>query len=307
MNEFLERIEDFIVYLRIDKKYSENTIEAYHHDLMRYYKYVNEVEHKDFSTIKKKEIKNYLNYLNDSGLDQRTVSRNISSIRSFYKFLLIEKYIKTNPSDLLELPKRKKTLPKVLSMEEIDRLLDIPLTDPYSYRNKAMLELMYATGLRVSELMNLKIYDVDLSMAYVRTVGKGGKERVIPIGDIALEALKTYMEEYRSLLLKGKVTDALFLNNHGVGMTRQGFFKILKKLAKEKNIKTPFSPHTLRHSFATHLLNNGADLRSIQELLGHSDISTTQIYTHISNQRLKENYQNFHPHAKEMRDHDDTK
>ena len=307
MNEFLERIEDFIVYLRIDKKYSENTIDAYHSDLMRYYKYVNEVEHKDFNTIKKKEIKNYLNYLNDSGLDQRTVSRNISSIRSFYKFLLIEKYIKTNPSDLLELPKRKKTLPKVLSMEEIDRLLDIPLTDPYSYRNKAMLELMYATGLRVSELMNLKIHDVDLSMAYVRTVGKGGKERVIPIGDIALEALKTYMEEYRSLLLKGKVTDALFLNNHGVGMTRQGFFKILKKLAKEKNIKTPFSPHTLRHSFATHLLNNGADLRSIQELLGHSDISTTQIYTHISNQRLKENYQNFHPHAKEMRDHNDTK
>lgn len=307
MNEFLERIEDFIVYLRIDKKYSENTIDAYHSDLMRYYKYVNEVEHKDFSTIKKKEIKNYLNYLNDSGLDQRTVSRNISSIRSFYKFLLIEKYIKTNPSDLLELPKRKKTLPKVLSMEEIDRLLDIPLSDPYSYRNKAMLELMYATGLRVSELMNLKIHDVDLSMAYVRTVGKGGKERVIPIGDIALEALKTYMDEYRSLLLKGKVTDALFLNNHGVGMTRQGFFKILKKLAKEKDIKTPFSPHTLRHSFATHLLNNGADLRSIQELLGHSDISTTQIYTHISNQRLKENYQNFHPHAKEMRDYDDTK
>lgn len=307
MNEFLERIEDFIVYLRIDKKYSENTIDAYHSDLMRYYKYVNEVEHKDFSTIKKKEIKNYLNYLNDSGLDQRTVSRNISSIRSFYKFLLIEKYIKTNPSDLLELPKRKKTLPKVLSMEEIDRLLDIPLSDPYSYRNKAMLELMYATGLRVSELMNLKIHDVDLSMAYVRTVGKGGKERVIPIGNIALEALKTYMDEYRSLLLKGKVTDALFLNNHGVGMTRQGFFKILKKLAKEKDIKTPFSPHTLRHSFATHLLNNGADLRSIQELLGHSDISTTQIYTHISNQRLKENYQNFHPHAKEMRDYDDTK
>ena len=185
MNEFLERIEDFIVYLRIDKKYSENTIDAYHSDLMRYYKYVNEVEHKDFNTIKKKEIKNYLNYLNDSGLDQRTVSRNISSIRSFYKFLLIEKYIKTNPSDLLELPKRKKTLPKVLSMEEIDRLLDIPLTDPYSYRNKAMLELMYATGLRVSELMNLKIHDVDLSMANVRTVGKGGKERVIPIGDIA--------------------------------------------------------------------------------------------------------------------------
>ena len=307
MNEFLDRIEDFIVYLQIDKKYSENTIDAYHHDLMRYYKYVNEIEHKDFGTIKKKEIKNYLKYLNDSGLDQRSVSRNISSIRSFYKFLLIEKYVKNNPSDLLELPKRKKTLPQVLSMEEIDRLLDIPLTDPYSYRNKAMLELMYATGLRVSELINLKSHDVDLSMAYVRTVGKGDKERIIPIGDVALNALKNYMENYRKLLLKGKVTDALFLNNHGLGMTRQGFFKILKKLAKEKDIKTPFSPHTLRHSFATHLLNNGADLRSIQELLGHSDISTTQIYTHISNQRLKENYQNFHPHAKEMKDNDNTK
>ena len=307
MNEFLDRIEDFMVYLQIDKKYSENTIDAYHHDLMRYYKYVNEIEHKDFGAIKKKEIKNYLKYLNDSGLDQRSVSRNISSIRSFYKFLLIEKYVKNNPSDLLELPKRKKTLPQVLSMEEIDRLLDIPLTDPYSYRNKAMLELMYATGLRVSELINLKLHDIDLSMAYVRTVGKGDKERIIPIGDVALNALKNYMENYRKLLLKGKVTDALFLNNHGLGMTRQGFFKILKKLAKEKDIKTPFSPHTLRHSFATHLLNNGADLRSIQELLGHSDISTTQIYTHISNQRLKENYQNFHPHAKEMKDNDNTK
>ncbi len=307
MNEFLDRIEDFMVYLQIDKKYSENTIDAYHHDLMRYYKYVNEIEHKDFGAIKKKEIKNYLKYLNDSGLDQRSVSRNISSIRSFYKFLLIEKYVKNNPSDLLELPKRKKTLPQVLSMEEIDRLLDIPLTDPYSYRNKAMLELMYATGLRVSELINLKLHDVDLSMAYVRTVGKGDKERIIPIGDVALNVLKNYMENYRKLLLKGKVTDALFLNNHGLGMTRQGFFKILKNLAKEKDIKTPFSPHTLRHSFATHLLNNGADLRSIQELLGHSDISTTQIYTHISNQRLKENYQNFHPHAKEMKDNDNTK
>ena len=307
MNEFLDRIEDFMVYLQIDKKYSENTIDAYHHDLMRYYKYVNEIEHKDFGTIKKKEIKNYLKYLNDSGLDQRSVSRNISSIRSFYKFLLIEKYVKNNPSDLLELPKRKKTLPQVLSMEEIDRLLDIPLTDPYSYRNKAMLELMYATGLRVSELINLKLHDIDLSMAYVRTVGKGDKERIIPIGDVALNVLKNYMENYRKLLLKGKVTDALFLNNHGLGMTRQGFFKILKKLAKEKDIKTPFSPHTLRHSFATHLLNNGADLRSIQELLGHTDISTTQIYTHISNQRLKENYQNFHPHAKEMKDNDNTK
>lgn len=299
MNEFLDHIEDFITYLRIDKKYSENTIASYHRDLMRYYKYNKEVAHKNLHQIQRQDLKNYLSYLSNQHLDGRSISRNISCIRSFYKFLLIERYVDTNPSEILELPKRKRTLPKVLSLEEIDQLLDIPLTDNYSYRNKAMIELMYATGLRVSELVNLKLHDIDLDMAIVRTIGKGSKERIIPIGDIALTYLRIYILEYRSSLLKGKNTDALFLNNHGVGMTRQGFFKILKKLAKEKNITTPFSPHTLRHSFATHLLNNGADLRSIQEMLGHSDISTTQIYTHISNERLKENYREFHPHAED--------
>ena len=299
MNEFLERIEDFITYLRIDKKYSENTIESYHHDLMRYYDYNKNVLKKNLETIKKKEITSYLKYLNESGLDQRTISRNISSIRSFYKFLLIEKYIRNNPSELLELPKRKKTLPKVLSMEEIDKLLNIKLDDAYSYRNKAMLELMYATGLRVSELINLKLHDVNLNMAYVRTIGKGNKERIVPLGDVALKYLSLYINNYRNNLLKKKACDYIFINNHGSALTRQGFFKILKKIAKEQDVKTSFSPHTLRHSFATHLLENGADLRSIQELLGHSDISTTQIYTHISNQRLKENYKQFHPHADE--------
>lgn len=298
MNEFLDRIEDFITYLRIDKKYSENTIESYTRDLMHYYHF-NKEKNRNLHQIKKKDLKEYLAFLSDQKLDGRSISRNISCIRSFYKFLLIEKYIDTNPSELLELPKRKKTLPKVLSLEEIDRLLDFPLNDAFSYRNKAMIELMYATGLRVSELVNLKTHDVDLDMAIVRTIGKGSKERIIPIGEVALYYLKLYMIDYRSSLLKGKNTDALFLNNHGTGMTRQGFFKILKKLAKEQQVTTPFSPHTLRHSFATHLLNNGADLRSIQELLGHSDISTTQIYTHISNERLKENYKDFHPHARD--------
>ena len=299
MNEFLERIEDFITYLRIDKKYSENTIESYYHDLMKYYDYNKNILKKDLGTIKKKEISSYLKYLNKSGLDQRSISRNISCIRSFYKFLLIEKYITNNPSELLELPKRKRTLPKVLSMEEIDKLLNIKLDDAYSYRNKAMLELMYATGLRVSELINLKLHDVDLNMAYVRTIGKGNKERIVPLGDVALKYLSLYINNYRDNLLKNKNCDYIFINNHGSSLTRQGFFKILKKIAKEQDVKTSFSPHTLRHSFATHLLENGADLRSIQELLGHSDISTTQIYTHISNQRLKENYSKYHPHADE--------
>ncbi len=298
MNEFLDHIEDFITYLRIDKKYSENTIESYTRDLMHYYNY-NKEKKKNLHQIKKKDIKEYLAFLSEQHLDSRSISRNISCIRSFYKFLLIEKYIDTNPSELLELPKRKKTLPKVLSLEEIDRLLSFPLNDSFSYRNKAMIELMYATGLRVSELVHLQLHDVDLLSATVRTIGKGSKERIIPIGEIALYYLKQYIVDYRSSLLKGKNTDALFLNNHGTEMTRQGFFKVLKKLAKEQDVKTPFSPHTLRHSFATHLLNNGADLRSIQELLGHSDISTTQIYTHISSERLKENYKDFHPHARD--------
>ena len=196
----------------------------------------------------------------------------------------------------IELPKTKKSLPKVLTIEEVDKLLDITLKDAYSYRNKAMLELMYATGLRVSELVNLKIHDIDFINETVRTMGKGNKERIIPMGEIAIHYLKLYLEIYRSQLLKKDYTDDLLLNNHGKCMTRQGFFKILKKLAKEKDIKTSFSPHTLRHSFATHLLENGADLRSIQELLGHSSISTTGIYTHVSNEELKENYK-YHPHG----------
>ena len=194
-------------------------------------------------------------------------------------------------------PKREKHLPKVLSEEEIDKLLNIPLNDAFSYRNKAIIELMYATGLRVSELVNLKVNDIDLNMALLKTLGKGSKERIIPLGDYALNYLKLYINEYRSLLIKKNLNDYLFLNNHGNKLTRQGLFKMLDKLANEQGIKTEISPHTLRHSFATHLLNGGADLRSIQELLGHSDISTTQIYMHVSNQKLNEDYHKFHPHG----------
>ena len=251
---------------------------------------------KDIYHIERKDIKLYLKYLKDQKKSPKSISRRISCIRGFYKFLLIEKIIANNPMSTIELPKTKKALPKVLTIEEVDKLLDITLKDAYSYRNKAMLELMYATGLRVSELVNLKIHDIDFVNETVRTMGKGNKERIIPIGEIAIHYLKLYLEIYRSQLLKKDYTDDLFLNNHGKCMTRQGFFKILKKLAKEKDIKTSFSPHTLRHSFATHLLENGADLRSIQELLGHSSISTTGIYTHVSNEELKENYK-YHPHG----------
>ena len=195
------------------------------------------------------------------------------------------------------MPKQAKALPKVLSVEEILILLDIPLNDAYDYRNKAMIELMYATGLRISELINLTLSNIDLDLNIVKTIGKGNKERIIPMGDYATEYLKEYIYNYRSFFIKKQNNDYVFLNKSGTKMSRQMFFKIIQKIALEKNIKTKFSPHTLRHSFATHMLEYGADLRTIQELLGHSNISTTQIYTHMSTEKLRENYDNFHSNA----------
>lgn len=289
----LNEIELFCNYLLIDKKYSNNTIESYKRDLVKIDNYLN----KSINNIKDTDIKKYLEYLTNENESKTSISRNISTLRSFYKFLLIEKVTNYNPMENIDMPKLDKRLPKTLDEEDIDKLLDIKLIDNYSYRNKAMLELMYATGLRVSELVNLKVHDIDLDMAIVRTMGKGSKERIIPIGDYALYYIKIYLEDYRDSMLKKDYNDYLFLNNHGKQMTRQGFFKILNTIASTNGIKKDFSPHTLRHSFATHLLNHGADLRSIQELLGHSDISTTQIYTHVSNKQLRQNYDEYHPHS----------
>ncbi len=288
-----EEIDLFANYLLIDKKYSSNTIESYKRDLYKMDNFL----HKKIRFVTEQDIKNYLKDINDNHESKKTVARNISALRSFYKFLMIEKIVSSNPMENIELPKLNKSLPKTLDEQDIDKLLDINLIDAFSYRNKAMLELMYATGLRVTELVNLKIHDIDDKMDLLRTMGKGSKERIIPIGDYALYYLKKYLYEYRDSMLKKEYNDYLFLNNHGQKMTRQGFFKILQKIAKEKGIKKDISPHTLRHTFATHLLNHGADLRSIQELLGHSDIATTQIYTHVSNQKLRQNYDNYHPHS----------
>jgi len=294
MNNINECIEKFLEYLIIDKKYSENTVKSYNNDLKKYEIFF---KNTNISNIKENNIKEYLKFLKDNNNDNRTINHNISTLRSFYKFLLIDKIIKNNPMEYIEMPKTKKTLPKTLSIEEIDKLLDINLTDSFSYRNKAMLELMYSSGLRVSELVNVKTHDIDNSNCIIRIMGKGKKERIVPLGDYAIKYIDIYLKEHRNNLIKRELNEYLFLNNHGKKMTRQGFFKILKQLAREKNIKTDFSPHTLRHSFATHLLNGGADLRSIQEMLGHESISTTQIYTHVSKEQLKENYNNYHPHA----------
>lgn len=296
MNEYDSVLIDFCDYLKIDKKYSDLTVESYKTETKKYLTFFKEKNIK-INNIKNSDIKEYLSFIKDEDMSERSLAHNVSVIRTFYKFLLIEKLIERNPTEFLELPKLKKSLPTVLSNEEVETLLDIDLIDNFSYRNKAMLELMYSTGLRVSELVNLKLNNIDFDNCIIKTIGKGNKERIIPINDYALYYLKTYINDYRGDMMKKNVHDYIFVNNHGKEMTRQGFFKIVKNIASQKNIKTPISPHTLRHSFATHLLDYGADLRSIQEMLGHSNLSTTQIYTHVSSEHLKENYDSSHPHG----------
>ena len=286
-------IDEFESYLKFEKKYSYNTVSSYMRDLDKFKNYFKDASIKK---INKNDIKKYVIYL-DENVGTKSVSRSVSTLKSFYKFLKMSNYVDKNVMETINNPKIKKSLPKVLSEEEVSTLLDIHLNDDFDYRNKAMLELMYSSGLRVSELINLKVNDIDLKNDCVRVFGKGSKERIIPLSEYALDALYDYINNHRKELFKHGENDYLFLNNHGNNMTRQGFFKIVKKIAKDKNIKTDFSPHSLRHSFATHLLKHGADLRSIQELLGHSDISSTQIYTHVTNERLQNSYKKYHPHG----------
>lgn len=285
---------DYIDYIKYEKKLSEETIKNYKYDLKQFNTYIKENNITDINKIKTKDIENYLKHLRN--LNSKTISRKITSINNFFIFLLKEKRIDHNPCEFIDRPKLNKTLPDTLLEKEVESLLNIPLNTIYDYRNKAMLEILYGCGLRISELVNLTTRDVDFENAIIRCIGKGSKERITPINDYVIYYLKEYLER-RPLLIKKETTDYLFLNNHGKKMTRQGFFKNLQKILKEKGITKYVSPHTLRHSFATHLLNGGADLRSVQILLGHSDISTTKIYTHISNEKVKKDYKNFHPRS----------
>lgn len=285
--------KDFLSYLIIDKKYSDNTVKTYGYALKQFKDFIK----KDFLKVNKQDILSYLSFEQVNNKEAKSVAHSLTVIRNFYKYLEIEGIIKNNPTNNIDMPKIKKTLPNVLTEEQIIDILDIPLKDKYSYRNKAMLELVYSAGLRESELINLKVYDVNINNATVKVFGKGSKERVIPLGDYALEAVNIYLNDYRPQLMCRKETDYLFLSSRGDKMSRQAFFKIVKQIAISKGITTNFSPHTLRHSFATHMLENGADLRSIQELLGHSNIKTTEIYTHLNNKIKSDNYHEFHPHG----------
>ena len=284
----LEEYQINLITIKFKEK--DTTVSSYIEDLYKYLEYMEQKEIDSYEKIKYEDIIDYLKYLNDNNYMVASITRKIVSIKLFHKYLS-EKYNIPNVSLKITNPKFYRKLPNYLTIEEVDKLLDINLITPFDYRNKAMLELMYSSGLRVSELVNLKLSNINIEDGYVRCFGKGKKERIVPIGEIAKEYLELYINEYRNSMLKGYYTENIFLNNHGKEMTRQGFFLIIKKIAKEKKIDKNITPHMLRHSFATHLLNNGADLRTIQEMLGHSNISTTQIYTTVSTDILKENYE----------------
>jgi integrase/recombinase XerD len=293
-----EQINGFIQYLQTEREMAHNTLLSYHRDLKGYVHYLKSIESKQtWNDVQRVHLVQFLNHLRDTGKSPKTIARHIASMRAFHQYLLRSKLSDHDPSVQLEAPKMERTLPKVLSLQEVERLLIAPkLTDHFGIRDKAMLELLYATGIRVSELIGIDVHDIHLDMGFVRCTGKANKERIIPIGHTSSRALRQYLAESRPLFeAKNQQDQALFLNHQGKRLTRQGFWKILKKLALEAGIDKDLTPHTLRHSFAVHLLENGADLRAVQEMLGHADISTTQIYANVTKIRLKDVYNKFHP------------
>jgi len=286
-------------FIRFEKGLSANTQAAYRRDLHKFVDFLeNSCNLHDWKDVSKNDIINYLSWEMDQGAENSSVARSFSSIKSLYKFLVAEEYIGLNPTTDLESPRIKRKLPQVLSIEEVDRLMEEPnVMLPLGLRDRAMLELMYGTGIRVSELLALQLEDINTMAGFLRCLGKGRKERIVPVNQTAIKWVERYVARARQTLLKRNQERTLFLNAHGRSLSRQGFFKILVHYGEKSGIKKEITPHTLRHSFATHLLENGADLRAVQEMLGHADISTTQIYTHLTKSRLREVYQQCHPRA----------
>jgi integrase/recombinase XerD len=286
-------IDEYLNYLVVEKGASRNTIDGYSRDLGRYADFIGEEGIREIGTEK---LISFLSSLQEEGLAANTVNRALAAIRGFYKYLLREKKVGHTPVAHIELAKVWMRLPDVLSREEMSLLLAQPgEATPSDCRDGAMLELAYATGIRVSELIGLSVNSINWQVGYLVAMGKGEKERIVPVGRTAYDRVKRYLEGARPLFLKGGVSEHLFLNHSGKGMTRQGFWKIVKKHAEKAGLGKRVHPHTLRHSFASHLLEGGADLRSVQIMLGHADISTTQIYTHVTRERLKEIHRQYHP------------
>jgi len=289
-------LDQFLHYLIVEKGLSNNTIGAYSLDLTRFLDYLREKGMKELRAVGKYDVRGFLLSLKRKNLSTRSTGRNLSAIRTFFKFLVQEGILETNPVEDLESPKVAKKLPEILSLKEIEQLLEQPdLQTPLGIRDRAMLEMLYATGMRVSELTGLPTHQVNLEGGYVLLYGKGSKERVVPIGSEAMNWVTLYLRNSREILAKRKESPILFINRSGRGMSRQGFWKNLKDYARKAGLRKKITPHLLRHSFASHLLERGADLRSVQMMLGHVDISTTQIYTHVSGERLKKVHKQYHP------------
>ncbi|HHY46668.1 MAG TPA: site-specific tyrosine recombinase XerD [Firmicutes bacterium] len=291
-------IGEFISYLSVERGLSGNTLESYERDLRQFSSYLARVNGKDIETASQDDIIAYLVYLKAHGRATSTISRVMAALRSFFRFCTAEYGLVNDPTLNLESPKKERFLPQVLTAGEVGRLLEMPgAGDDLSYRDRAMLELLYATGMRVSELISLDVDDVNTDLGYVRCLGKGSKERIVPMGREAAGWVEGYIRTVRPRIAGSKNTTALFVNRRGKRLTRQGFWKILRQYVRMSGIERRVTPHTLRHSFATHLLEGGADLRSVQEMLGHQDISTTQIYTHLTRGKIKEIYDKAHPRA----------
>ncbi|MDX2495237.1 MAG: site-specific tyrosine recombinase XerD [Desulfuromusa sp.] len=290
-------LDFFFNFLAVEKGLSSNTLSAYARDLASYSSYLRKHEKIDNpSDITQMMLLNHLTFLKKNGLSPRSRARVLSALRSFHRFLLRENYTEHDPSALIESPRSLSTLPKLLSQKDVELLLQSPTGDsPIALRDRAMLEVLYATGMRVSELVGLRLGDLKLDIGCLNAFGKGSKQRLIPLGEVAIEILKEYLQNGRLKLLKNRSSEEVFLNFRGKGLSRQGFWKIIKAHAITAGIKQKVYPHMLRHSFATHLLENGADLRSVQTMLGHADISTTQIYTHVIQERLQQIHQQYHP------------
>ncbi len=293
-----KQLEIYSNYLAVEKGLAINTLDSYRRDLRKFIAFMHKRNIKKPEDVDREALNDFVASLRKEGFATSTITRSIASIRSFFYFLLQEGFIDNNPALDLESPKIEKKLPRVLTTGEVDKLLSQPeKSQQNGLRDKAMLELLYASGIRVSELVSLDITDFDPHVGFLRCRGKGMKERIVPIGSMAINHVNEYLDNSRAKMLKKNGEPALFVNHHGGRMTRQGFWKILKKHAQKSNIKIDITPHTLRHSFATHLLENGADLRSVQEMLGHSDISTTQIYTQVTRKKIREIYNKTHPRA----------
>ncbi len=296
-----EPLDEYLVHLKIERDLAENSIKSYQRDIEKYMQYLETEKIMDWKVIDRYDIVLFLQKLKEEGISNNSVIRMTSSLRQFHQYLRQEKIMDQDPMQYVETPKKAEVLPKVLSVDEVDKLLQTPDTaKPIGLRDRALLEVMYATGLRISELVELELSELHLSMGFIQTIGKGNKERILPIGGEAVNWLNEYLMDGRPIFAKRATEESpyVFLNARGGGLSRQGVWKNLKKTVQKAGIKQNVSPHMLRHSFATHLLENGADLRIVQELLGHSDISTTQIYTHITKTRMKDIYEQYHPRAR---------